>query len=270
MSALNATRSAPVKAGGSGRAFAVLLLLAALAGCAAAPTDRDERVEYTQRNDPAEPANRAIFDVNVAVDDFAVKPVAEAYRDNVPEPIQTSLRHAASNLADPEVAFNHLLQGHAGRAWTTLERFVVNSTIGLAGLFDVASDWDLKHEDADFGQTFGVWGIGEGPFVELPLLGPSNARDAIGTGLTMLLNPLTLAVGPPLAYTLAMGGTDALDQRVRAIEPLDDLRRNSIDYYAALRSAYRQERTYLVDSAAGKNILSQMAYRSPASDAGNQ
>ena len=99
MSALEATRPAPAKAGGPGRAFATLLSFAVLSGCAVAPTDREEQAEYTQRNDPAEPANRAIFDANVAIDDFAVKPEAYAYRDNVPEPIQTGLRHAASNFA---------------------------------------------------------------------------------------------------------------------------------------------------------------------------
>lgn len=266
MSAFDHVRSIVLNGAKRSGHLASILLLVALAACATAPTDPEEHADFVQRNDPAEPTNRAIFDANIALDDHALRPVAEAYRDNVPKPVQAGLRHAASNLGEPEVAFNHLLQGRTSKSWNSVERFAINSTLGLGGLFDVATDWGVKHEDADFGQTFGVWGVGEGPFVELPLFGPSNPRDALGTVLTLVLNPFDLAVGPPIAFDVAFGATDALDQRAQAIEPLDDLRKNSIDFYAALRSAYRQNRTHFIETAAGRSSAAQVASRSPASE----
>jgi phospholipid-binding lipoprotein MlaA len=232
--------------------FATIVAAALMLGaCATAPSDPEDRADFERINDPAEPTNRAIFNTNMAIDSAVLKPAAEAYRDYVPKPAQSGLRNAFTNLGEPVVAFNDLLQANPKKAWITVQRFAVNSTLGLGGLFDVAEDWGLPHHDSDFGQTFGVWGIGEGPFIELPLFGPSNPRDAVGLALNFVVDPFNLAVGPPMAYKLAKGGTDALDQRAQNISAIDDLKRNSLDFYASVRSAYRQRRQKQIDDAAG-------------------
>jgi phospholipid-binding lipoprotein MlaA len=153
------------------------------------------------------------------------------------------------NLKAPQVMLNDVLQANPGQAWTTLRRFAVNTTVGGLGVFDVASDWDLPAHQADFGQTLGVWGVGEGPFVELPLLGASNVRDTVGSVATMLTNPLSFVPGG-VAVTAAQASTGALgvlDLRGRNIAATDDLERNSVDLYATLRSVQRQRRDALIE-----------------------
>jgi phospholipid-binding lipoprotein MlaA len=126
----------------------------------------------------------------------------------------------------------------------------VNSTVGVVGVFDVANKWGLPPHKADFGQTLGVWGVGEGPFVELPLLGPSNARDAVGTVVDMAMNPLTFVGGAPATYaSIGTGGANFVDMRAQHLHDLDELERNSLDYYASLRSVYRQHREADINAA---------------------
>jgi phospholipid-binding lipoprotein MlaA len=232
-----------------------LALLLGLAACATEPTDPTAKAAFHEANDPIEPTNRAIFDANEYVDRNALKPVAEAYKDNVPEGVQHSVHNVLSNLNEPGVTLNELLQGNFSEAWDTTQRFVVNTTLGGLGLFDVATDWDLPHRDADFGQTLAVWGVDEGPYLMLPLFGPSNPRDAVGTAVTMLMDPLAWVAFPGVVAVNATrfaGG--AVDQRSAHIEDLDEIKRNSLDYYATLRSLYRQTRTDMVDRAEGKPV----------------
>jgi phospholipid-binding lipoprotein MlaA len=224
----------------SALAFALLLCCC---GCAGSPSDPAIADETDSDNDPAEGVNRAIFKANLAADHAVMRPVAQAYSDHVPEAVQTGIHNVVQNLKEPAVAVNDLLQGNVNHAWQAVERLAVNTTVGGVGVVDVAAKWGLPPHKADFGQTLAVWGVGEGPFVELPLLGPSNPRDAVGTAVDLALNPLTFVGGAPATYAgVATGGANVLDTRVQHLQDLDELEKNSLDYYATLRSVYRQHR----------------------------
>jgi len=231
----------------------VIAVSLSLAACASPPNAVDADAQPSGVNDPIEPANRTIFDANKFVDRNVAKPVAEAYRDNLPDGVRHAIHNSLSNLDEPVIGLNDALQGNFGRALVAVQRFAVNTTAGGVGVFDVASDWDLRHHDADFGQTLGVWGIGEGPYVELPFLGPSDARDAVGTLIGFVVNPFFLAGGSP-AVSFAEAGISAgkmLDTRTNYLGTLDALESTSVDYYATLRSVYLQHRQALV--AEGKS-----------------
>ena len=179
-----------------------------------------------------------------------MRPVAQAYTDHVPELVQTGIHNVVQNLKEPAVALNDLLQGNVKHAWEAAQRLAVNTTVGAAGIVDVASKWGLPPHKADFGQTLAVWGVGEGPFVELPLLGPSNPRDAVGTAVDLALNPLTFVGGAPATVAgAATSGANMVDTRAQHLQDLDELERNSLDYYATLRSVYRQHREAEISAA---------------------
>jgi len=226
-------------------ALAVLCLL--LPGCATRPPadDPEAVAEFRQTNDPIEPFNRAMYDVHQGIDRWVLIPAARGYRAVVPAPVRTSLRNALGNLRSPIVLANDMLQGEPRRAGDTLGRFVINSTLGVGGLFDVAADWfGVRGHSEDFGQTFARWGAGEGPFLFIPVLGPSNPRDLAGFGTGILADPFFWlgqgAVVEALGY--ARSGVNALDTREGLLEPIELLERSSIDSYATLRSVYRQRR----------------------------
>ncbi|HEX4194259.1 MAG TPA: VacJ family lipoprotein [Stellaceae bacterium] len=231
----------------------VVLFLPLLAACATPPTDPAARADYDARNDPIEPTNRDVFAVDQFVDKNAMQPVAQAYRDYVPVVVQHRLHDLLANLQDPVIEINDLLQGNFARGWVTFQRFAINSTIGGLGLFDVATDWDLPYHDADYGQTLAVWGIADGPYVVLPILGPSNVRDAVGTGMGFFLDPLGF-VGGNNAFiaNLSRGVANGIDDRADNLDTLKALEDNSLDFYATLRSAYRQHRQHEVAEALGK------------------
>jgi phospholipid-binding lipoprotein MlaA len=238
----------------NGRAVcaAIFGLLLCCGGCASSPKGEAAADEAESDNDPAEGVNRAIFKANLGVDRAVMKPVAKAYREHVPDAVQTGVHNVVQNLKEPAVAVNDLLQGNVGNAWQSVQRLAVNTTIGAAGVVDVAAKWGLPPHKADFGQTLGVWGVGEGPYIQLPLLGPSNPRDALGTAVDLALNPLTFVGGAPATYAgVATGGANAVDKRAEHLEDLDALERNSLDYYAALRSVYRQHREAEINAAKG-------------------
>ena len=229
------------------RVAAVVSILC-LVACAQVPTDPDARAAYDSANDPAEPTNRTIFAANQFVDRNAMQPVARAYEDYVPSRARKSLHNFVSNLKEPGVAINDTLQANFSRAWNTTQRFVINSTIGGAGFFDVASDWNRPHHDADFGQTFGVWGIDTGPSVQLPLFGPSNVRDAVGKVGDFLADPLNFIPGGTMTTIGAAGtGVGVVDGRADLLGTTDSLEQTSLDYYAALRSMQAQRRAAFVE-----------------------
>ena len=234
-----------------GSASAVVLgLLLCCSGCATTPSSSPTADEADTDNDPAEGVNRAIFKANLAADHAVMRPVAEAYTDHVPEVVQTGIHNVVQNLKEPAVALNDLLQGNVNYAWQSVQRLAVNTTVGAAGVVDVAAKWGLPPHKADFGQTLAVWGVGEGPFVELPLLGPSNPRDALGTAVDLALNPLTFVGGAPATYAgVATGGANLIDTRAQHLQDLDALERDSLDYYATLRSVYRQHREAEISAA---------------------
>ncbi|MBF0325151.1 MAG: VacJ family lipoprotein [Alphaproteobacteria bacterium] len=223
-----------------------LVSLALVAGCAAPPPadDKEAVAEFEQLNDPLEPMNRAIFEFNQVVDKALLKPVAQGYRHVVPAFGRDRVRDFLNNLRSPIILANDLLQGQPDRAMQTAMRFAFNTGFGAAGLFDVAAPGGLPFHDEDFGQTFAVWGIGEGPYLVLPILGPSNPRDTVGLAAEWLVDPLNLHldhVGQDWAiWTRA--GMYGVDKRERYLDKLDEIERGSLDYYASLRSMYRQIR----------------------------
>lgn len=218
---------------------------AGLAGCATAPDSGDAEAvaEYAAINDPIEPTNRTIFDVNDFLDRNVLRPLAGAYRE-LPMEIRDGIHNVLNNLRAPVVFFNDVLQGELGRAGETAMRFVINSTIGVAGIGDPATELGFEHHNEDFGQTLAVWGIGEGPYVMLPVFGPSNPRDTVGMVVDYIVDPFNwLANHEGVGWaTYVRGGVRGIDERARNYEALDELRRSSLDYYAALRSLYRQRR----------------------------
>ncbi len=234
----------------------LIVLLAALtlvAGCASQPkpaadpwsaSNNQDIEEADEENDPLELLNRFAFSFNLALDTLIFRPGAATYRFLLPVEVRDSVRNALRNLSTPVVLANDLLQGDLERAETTLVRFFVNSTVGLLGLFDVAADWGYPYHDEDFGQTLAVHGVGEGFYLVLPIFGPSNPRDGIGILVDTFLDPLYYVAEATDAeeYLLARTVIRGIDARSRNIEALDDLKRDSIDFYARIRSLYRQRR----------------------------
>jgi phospholipid-binding lipoprotein MlaA len=209
-------------------------------------------------NDPIEPVNRYIFEVNYFLDEVVIKPVTWWYRAALPDPAQRGVSNALSNLRMPWTAINDVLQGEFSRAWTATARFLINSTFGIAGLFEVASDWGFPKHEEDAGQTLGVWGVGEGFYLVLPVFGPSSARDAIGLAADWFLDPVNVVAWSYEdgdVFVTARSGLSAVDYRNQTIEPLDDLRRTSVDYYAAIRSVYRQRRAAEIRNGADAEDL---------------
>lgn len=217
----------------------------AVSGCATVPDDPDARAAYDEANDPLEPMNRYFFEVNYALDELVLKPWAGWYHIALPDFARDGIRNALNNLKSPVIFINDLLQGEPKRAGITIARFVINSTLGLAGLIDVAEEMGLIYHKEDFGQTLAVWGAGEGPYLVLPLLGPSNPRDAVGLAVDTVMDPFFwIAQHYDVEYMLYIrAGLDVIDARSRNLETLDEIRRNAIDYYATIRSLYRQDRT---------------------------
>jgi phospholipid-binding lipoprotein MlaA len=226
------------------RPLSVLLLGALLAGCATVPEDPVARAEFKRLNDPLEPTNRAIFDFNEAIDKALIRPLAEVYHFLLPDFIEERITAFLRNLGEPLTLVNDVLQGEDERATVTFGRFVTNSTVGLAGIFDVATDAGLPRHTEDFGQTLAVWGVGDGPYLVLPFLGPSTVRDGVGTGIEFFADPVSVAIDQANVDGLSFIriGVTGLDARARNLEIVDQLRRESLDYYATLRSAYRQNR----------------------------
>lgn len=228
--------------------------LTALVGCATPPEDDPEaEAEFAQINDPLEPTNRAIFAFNEAADDYFLHPLAEGYRAAVPPFARDRVADFLANLKSPVVLANDMLQGNASRAGVTFERFLLNSSFGVFGLMDVASPLGITGHSADFGQTMGVWGVGEGAYLVLPLLGPSNPRDALGTGIEAYADPLDYYLEDNYMRWAAWGrmGLTALSKREAFLDVSDDLKRSSLDYYSALRSLYRQHRQAEINEAKG-------------------
>jgi len=236
------------------RAIVFLAALMLVAGCASQPkpaadgwseSDDLEIAEVDSDNDPLELLNRFTFSFNMALDTVIFQPVAAYYRFLFPVQVRDSVRNVFRNLRSPLILINDLLQGETERAETTLVRFIVNSTVGVLGLFDVAADLGHPYHDEDFGQTLAVHGMGEGFYLVLPVLGPSNPRDGAGLLVDLYLNPLTYAFDSVDAddWVVPRIAAEAIDKRSRNIEVIEDLRRDSIDFYARVRSLHRQSRT---------------------------
>ena len=223
-----------------------------VSGCATPPpsSDKEAYSEHIALNDPIEPANRVVFAFNQVLDKISLQPAARAYRGAVPVWFRIRIGSAIDNLRAPVVFFNDVLQGEVDRALITIVRFSLNSTFGLAGLNDIAGDLGLPHHDEDFGQTLAVWGIEAGPYVVLPVFGSSNPRDAVGRVVDFLVDPFNAwaANTNREELTYARTGVAALHARAGLLELTDDLEKNSLDPYAAIRSLYRQTRANAISN----------------------
>lgn len=219
---------------------AALPLLVVLAGCATQPTNPAQRAAAEANNDPWEPTNRAVFDFNQAADRAVLRPAAMAYR-KIPEDGRFAMRNFLNNMSEPLVAANKLLQLKFDGFATSMGRFVMNTTMGFLGFADPAKKAGLERPvGGDFGATMARYGVGEGPYVMIPLFGPSNVRDGIGQGVDGFADP----VGFQLTTLEGLGRTvtSGIDKREQTDEELTNLEKSSIDFYAQLRSVTRQYR----------------------------
>ena len=217
-------------------AFVAIILAVGLLGCAANP-EQDSEETY----DPLEPMNRGIYAVNNTLDRFILRPVAKGYDTVMPRWIKFAVTNFFYNLEQPIYVANHLLQGKFLGAARQTGRFVINSTLGLAGIIDAAKDANLPREAEDFGQTLAVWGVGGGPFLMLPVLGPSNFRDGVGKLADAQIDPLIQYEERNVRDKLIIL---KIIERRAALLPLDKAIKEAADPYIFVREAYLQNRRY--------------------------
>ncbi|WNJ98767.1 VacJ family lipoprotein [Thalassospiraceae bacterium LMO-JJ14] len=196
-------------------------------------------------NDPLESVNRVIFQFNETVYAFLLTPIAKTYNSVLPSTFRAGVSNVIDNISSPVTFVNDLLQFELDRALTTLARFVVNTVTGMGGIADIASSIGLEQHEEDFGQTLGTYGVGEGLYLVLPLLGPTNPRDAVGK---YLVDPYFDPLGLYLSNTerdaeaYSRLGVSAIDEYAGLVDELEQIKKTSVDYYAAIRSLYRQKR----------------------------
>ena len=208
-----------------------LLALGLLSGCATTNTE----------GDPLEPLNRTFYNINDTLDKGLLKPVAKVYSKYTPKPIRTGITNFFDNLGLINTVANDILQGKVSQALSDSARFVFNSTLGVGGLFDIATGMGLEHHKEDLGQTFGVWGFGEGAYLNLPFKGPNSVRDAPDLVTSAYLNPiyyLNAVVTIPLAVL------DGINTRANLLEATNVVEEAALDPYIFTREAYRQRRIY--------------------------
>ena len=211
----------------------IAVVFSLLTGCASIGDYRDPR-------DPLESFNRTIYEFNDAVDQAVIKPLAKGYKAVTPVPVDTGITNFFGNLADVGSAVNNLLQFKLQRAATDVSRVAVNTTLGVLGFIDVASNMNLEKHGEDFGQTMGTWGIGAGPYIVLPFLGPSSGRDAIGRVFDWYLDPVTYLEDDTARYGLL--SLRLLDQRADLLGASRVMQEAALDPYEFLRDAYLQKR----------------------------
>lgn len=231
---------------GTGWRLALAAALLAVAGCAStagggagAGNDVDEG-DRAARVDPLESFNRSVYAFNDAVDQAVLKPAAKGYEAVVPRPFRDMVGNFFGNLGDLWTAANQMLQGKPADAFSDLSRFVVNTTFGFGGIADVASEMGLEKHDEDFGQTLGVWGVPSGPYLVLPLLGPSSFRDAPARALDMVADPLD-EIGSR-GQTNNLWLTRLIDGRARLFPAERVLEGAALDKYSFTRDAWLQRR----------------------------
>jgi phospholipid-binding lipoprotein MlaA len=211
------------------RAAAAMCVLA-LAGCATATDPRD----------PLEPLNRGIYKFNDTVDKAVIKPVAQGYKAVLPTPVRTGVTNFFANIDDLLIGVNNVLQFKLHEAASDLARIIFNTTMGIGGIFDVATKFGLEKHNEDFGQTLGYWGVGDGPFLMLPFLGPSNVRDTVGLAATFYVDPVPNLDHVPTRNTLL--AVRFIDRRAQLLDAEKILDEAALDPYTFLRDAYIQQR----------------------------
>jgi phospholipid-binding lipoprotein MlaA len=214
--------------------LAILALATLLAGCAMAPS----------KVDPLEPLNRVMYDIHDAADTAVMKPIAKAYVAVVPSIIRKAVNNAFNNIDDLFSAVNDLLQGKLEKAGDDMGRVLLNTTWGMLGINDLATDLGIERGNEDFGQTFAVWGIPQGPYLFIPIIGPSTVRDGTGLLVRLYLGPVGFI--PEVAVRNSLYGLGAVDLRAQLLETgalIDDA---ALDKYVFIRNAYLQRRRYLI------------------------
>ena len=230
--------------------FSLVAVGLAVSGCAApgvrgtAPGTASAASAADDFNDPFEDANRGVFSFNQAVDEAILLPVARTYRTVTPPPMRQALHDFLQNLNGPVIFANDVLQAQPALAGNTLVRLAVNTTIGVGGLLDVATQMGVPYHSNDMGITLATWGFIEGPYIIVPVLGPSNPRDLAGKVGDGFIDPGNYFAGQHhlLVAVVARSAVAGIDERSRNIESLADIERTALDYYATIRSLYRQRR----------------------------
>lgn len=213
---------------------AAVLAVALLGGCATAPVSRV---------DPFEPVNRAMYAVHEPIDRVVVRPAIQAYVDYVPRVIRQPISNFFNNIDDLFSGINGVLQGKPEKAGHDFGRVMVNSLVGIGGLIDVASDAGIPRGEEDFGQTFGHWGIAQGPYLFVPLFGPTTVRDGTGWVIRAYTTPVGFIDNVPVRNSV--WGVGAVDLRAQALEAQTLVERAALDPYTFIRRSYLQRREYL-------------------------
>ncbi len=214
------------------------MMMAALTACSPAPAEDDA-------NDPMESINRGVFEFNQVADRFVLEPVAKGYRYITPDPLRSRIGNMSDNLSEPLNMIHAFLQGDFDHGMVSFWRFVLNSTIGIAGMHDVAGSAGLALRKEDLGQTLAVWGVGDGPYIVLPIMGPSNLRDTGGTVGDWFLDPVNYVIDDT-STEIWLAVAQGIVTRERLIEVLDDVEETSLDPYVTMRSMYRQHRAAMI------------------------
>jgi len=241
---------------------AAFLSLFLLIGCATRPTDPDELRIYEQNNDPMEPMNRSIFAFNQAAHKHVFSPAVKGYRTVVPEAVRTGIDNFLTNLKQPVYLVNALLQWDWKAAGQISGRFVTNTFVGFFGVLDTASSAGIPVVKRDFGQTLAVWGVkNSGPYLVLPLLGPSTVRDTVGLGVDAFADPVDwelYSYNPWLSYSRT--GANGFVKYENMHDLMENMEKNSTDYYATMRSMYQQNRQKEVSDLRGETVEVQAEY----------
>jgi phospholipid-binding lipoprotein MlaA len=221
----------------------LLIVFTAIWLSACATTQQNARVA---KIDPLEPMNRAVFSFNETLDDYVVKPVAKAYKFVLPQMVRTGVTNFFSNIGDIFVAVNNLLQGKPKDAASDVGRVVVNTTVGVLGLIDVASDAGLEKHKEDFGQTLGVWGISDGPYLVLPILGPSNFRDTVGEVVDIKTDLVQSHKHLSVETKNELTGLRVVNRRANLLDASELIEEAAFDKYSFTRDAYLQRRKNMI------------------------
>ncbi|WP_298284045.1 VacJ family lipoprotein [Acidocella sp.] len=223
-----------------------VVLMTGLSACASAPpkTDVADYQAYEAVNDPLEPTNREFYKVNDTLDTYVMKPVAEGYVDVTNQTIRNHVGDFVSNIGEPARTVNFILEGMPRDACVSLMRFIVNSSFGIGGIFDLAKHMHLPETDTDFGITLAIWGLPAGPYLYLPVFGPSGARDVWNLPYEYFATPMELAPASAALsdFGYAETGLHLINTRAELLDTIDQIKATALDPYATFRSLYRQSR----------------------------
>lgn len=209
--------------------------------------------DSVEDSDPFEAFNRCIFELNLGIDYVLIEPIAWAYKEVVPDFLRTRIAYVLRNLNEPIILANNLLQGELEDGRNTLWRFVFNSTLGVAGLFDVSTDLEVPYKKTDLGLTFASWGVEPGPYLILPVLGPSTIRDGWGRLGDFIFDPVNWFTFGLQSSTKTC--VQVLDAKTDSIEIADEIKKNAIDHYASIRTWYTERRNSLMTAVEDRQAL---------------